>query len=150
MVSYQKSPTCHAYAWQIGPFWQDTLDFMGCTWVVKPRAVVCKLTIQELDWCHNITHTVAALTIDNITWTHLAKYFSHIIQIRCNGKWTIHHDNNNNSNNNDDDDNNDNNNNNNNNNNSNNNKSWLLAKIMCKIGFCIVFHYQCINKIISK
>ena len=25
-VSCQKSPTRHAYAWQIGPFWQDTLD----------------------------------------------------------------------------------------------------------------------------
>ena len=22
----QKGPTRHAYAWQIGPFWQDTLD----------------------------------------------------------------------------------------------------------------------------
>ena len=26
MVSCQKGPTHHAYAWQIGPFWQDTLD----------------------------------------------------------------------------------------------------------------------------
>ena len=25
-VSCQKGPTCHAYAWQIGPFWQDTID----------------------------------------------------------------------------------------------------------------------------
>ena len=25
MVSCQKGPTRHAYAWQIGPFWQDTL-----------------------------------------------------------------------------------------------------------------------------
>ena len=25
-VSCQNSPTRHAYAWQIGPFWQDTLD----------------------------------------------------------------------------------------------------------------------------
>ena len=24
MVSYQKGPTHHAYAWQIRPFWQDT------------------------------------------------------------------------------------------------------------------------------
>ena len=28
MVSCQKGPTRHAYAWQIGPFWQDTLDIM--------------------------------------------------------------------------------------------------------------------------
>ena len=26
MVSCQKDPTRHAYASQIGPFWQDTLD----------------------------------------------------------------------------------------------------------------------------
>ena len=25
-VSCQKGPTRHAYTWQIGPFWQDTLD----------------------------------------------------------------------------------------------------------------------------
>ena len=29
MVSCPKGPTRHAYAWQIGPFWQDTLD-MKC------------------------------------------------------------------------------------------------------------------------
>ena len=26
MESCQNGPTRHAYAWQIGPFWQDTLD----------------------------------------------------------------------------------------------------------------------------
>ena len=26
IVSCQKGPTRHAYAWQIGLFWQDTLD----------------------------------------------------------------------------------------------------------------------------
>ena len=26
MVSCQKGPTRHAYEWQIGPFWKDTLD----------------------------------------------------------------------------------------------------------------------------
>ena len=25
-VSCQKGPTHHAYAWQLGPFWQDTID----------------------------------------------------------------------------------------------------------------------------
>ena len=29
MVSCQKGPTRHAYAWQIGPFWQDTLDILA-------------------------------------------------------------------------------------------------------------------------
>ena len=33
MVSCQRGPTCHAYAWQIGPFWQDTLDLgLGLEW----------------------------------------------------------------------------------------------------------------------
>ena len=26
IVSCQKGPTCYAYARQIGPYWQDTLD----------------------------------------------------------------------------------------------------------------------------
>ena len=25
-VSCQKGPICHAYAWRVGPFWQDTID----------------------------------------------------------------------------------------------------------------------------
>ena len=29
MVSCQKGPIRHAYAWQIGPFWQDTLDILA-------------------------------------------------------------------------------------------------------------------------
>ena len=28
-VSCQKGPTRHAYAWQIGAFWQDTLDILS-------------------------------------------------------------------------------------------------------------------------
>ena len=28
-VSCQKGPTRQAYAWQIGPFWQDTLEMSG-------------------------------------------------------------------------------------------------------------------------
>ena len=28
-VSCQKGPTRNAYAWQIGPFWQDTLDIIS-------------------------------------------------------------------------------------------------------------------------
>ena len=31
MVSCQKGSTRHAYAWQIGPFWQDTLEFPNTT-----------------------------------------------------------------------------------------------------------------------
>ena len=42
MVSCQKSPTGHAYAWRIGPFWQDTLDvendWSATTWHLKSPA----------------------------------------------------------------------------------------------------------------
>ena len=31
-VSCQKGPTHHAYAWQIGPSWQDTLDVCVNEW----------------------------------------------------------------------------------------------------------------------
>ena len=29
-VSCQKGPICHAQAWQVGPFWQDTIDMWMC------------------------------------------------------------------------------------------------------------------------
>ena len=32
MVSCQKGPTRHAYAWQIGPFWQDTLELCSISY----------------------------------------------------------------------------------------------------------------------
>ena len=35
-VSCQKNPTRHAYAWQIGPFWQDTLD------LCSSPAMICR------------------------------------------------------------------------------------------------------------
>ena len=34
MVSCQKGPTRHAYAWPIGPFWQDTLELSN--WKERP------------------------------------------------------------------------------------------------------------------
>ena len=37
MVSCQKGPTRHAYTWQIGPFWQDTLDIWSLPLIPKLR-----------------------------------------------------------------------------------------------------------------
>ena len=34
-VSCQKGPTCHAYEWQLGPFWQDTLKILFTHEVIK-------------------------------------------------------------------------------------------------------------------
>ena len=36
-VSCQKGPTRHAYAWLIGPFWQDTLDIWTTVPTISPR-----------------------------------------------------------------------------------------------------------------
>ena len=40
MVSCQKGPTHHAYAWQIGPFWQDTLN-IWFSWSVYVAHILC-------------------------------------------------------------------------------------------------------------
>ena len=44
-VSCQKGPTRHAYTWQIGPFWQDTLDM----YVVIILTLVKSIYVQLLD-----------------------------------------------------------------------------------------------------
>ena len=46
MVSCQKGPTRHAYAWQMGPFWQDTFDMKAPT-----MYVYC----PPVEWNHNAT-----------------------------------------------------------------------------------------------
>ena len=63
MVSCQKGPTRHAYAWQIGPFWQDTLDIWDILhellriynagikhwcWHVAPRLLEIFLAVADL------------------------------------------------------------------------------------------------------
>ena len=50
MVSCQKGPTRHAYAWQIGPFWQDTLDIAIISTVVFGFEVLRAADLQV--WNH--------------------------------------------------------------------------------------------------
>ena len=62
--SCQKGPTCHACAWQIGPFWQDTLDMYvfhsthHCThtfmYVLKTVCSVYILCSAHQLWCHDM------------------------------------------------------------------------------------------------
>ena len=42
MVSCQKGPTRHAYAWQIGHFWQDTLDIFLHMYSPWTTAFTCR------------------------------------------------------------------------------------------------------------
>ena len=42
MISCQKGPTRHAYAWKIGPFWQDTLEiwvYIGSDYGLLPNGL---------------------------------------------------------------------------------------------------------------
>ena len=60
MVSCQKGPTRHAYAWQIGPFRQDTLD--NTVMVLCSFAVFCLLISSvhsELVFPSNLLHLLA-------------------------------------------------------------------------------------------
>ena len=60
MVSCQKGPTRHAYAWQIGPFWQDTLD-------------IWKLHMAEAP---HSTFTESAFHKDNLSTFYTTQYIS--------------------------------------------------------------------------
>ena len=50
MVSCQKGPTCHTYAWQIGPFWQDTFDMRLFAQLSPVQCLTTILTITGLLW----------------------------------------------------------------------------------------------------
>ena len=48
-VSCQKGPTRHAYAWRIGPFWQDTLDIR--TWMPQAGILVMDKELHSILFC---------------------------------------------------------------------------------------------------
>ena len=56
MVSCQKGPTRHAYAWQIGPFWQDTLAISLLFQLMAVSSTVSQRT--------NLQHIVEILSLD--------------------------------------------------------------------------------------
>ena len=64
MVSYQKGPTCHAYAWQIGPFWQDTLD-MRDEQVIYKAEFQLPVLFQCLEMTENVSWNKINTTSDN-------------------------------------------------------------------------------------
>ena len=59
MVSCQKGPTRHAYAWQIGPFLQDTIDmsypFYGYTFMQNSSRDITGGTIGQHQLCVSLT-----------------------------------------------------------------------------------------------
>ena len=57
-VSCQKGPTRHAYEWQIGPFWQDTLE----------------LWIQNDQWKLLFSHGTSSVKVPTLSWRMLVPY----------------------------------------------------------------------------
>ena len=81
MVSRHKGPTRHAYAWQIGPIWQDTRDMR----VFRTMAIV----VEILEWQYSEVYNTkksncmwcnVALNgkhqINSITWTQSCEYYN--------------------------------------------------------------------------
>ena len=65
MVSYQKGPTRHAYAWQIGPFCQDTLDFAKMADEISReyRAISRIKPMHTVCCCHSMSDWVWMIAI---------------------------------------------------------------------------------------
>ena len=58
MVSCQKGPTLHAYAWQIGPFWQDALEICHLTSIGIP-IIMGNLYLEDSDYIEMVHGAVS-------------------------------------------------------------------------------------------
>ena len=79
MVSCQKGPTRHAYAWRIGPFWQDTLDMclhVGCLWTRNMGPALCR-------WCTSETAGLIHTNSSSLEWTWYGNLQQSCAQIMC-------------------------------------------------------------------
>ena len=75
MVSCQKGPTRHAYAWQIGPFWQDTLDILWtCPSLFQMALLLLYPVCDILLTCHSqwVYHVLC-----NTMWTCPSSRYAH-------------------------------------------------------------------------
>ena len=66
MVSCQKGPTHHAYAWQIGPFWQDTLEM--------------KVTVLYQEMSYNIMPPWTTLSLNQLALICRRHFQAHIVK----------------------------------------------------------------------
>ena len=64
MVSFQKGPTRHAYAWQIGPFWQDTIDVSWSCRIFSYRTYHCAVHIVS-----SMSHPLPSLAEPKTGWS---------------------------------------------------------------------------------
>ena len=81
MVSCQKGPTRYAYAWQIGPFWQDTLDMYFLTVVFQH--IICLSDHRELIlWTLELLITLYHLGLGEQNWFLVYAGW-------CNWNWSV-------------------------------------------------------------
>ena len=66
-ISCQKGPTRHAYAWQIGPFWQDTLEMFHDN---KVNSLITCITESKMFMIHGYLNEITQQQSDAITWTN--------------------------------------------------------------------------------
>ena len=97
-VSCQKGPTRHAYAWQIGPFWQDTLDICTCVgggllwlyhqvwwdsyspsfcWVMS--VALWKSVLPMCQWSHNEIDMGTGEEFITIANSQMYKQYAHLL-----------------------------------------------------------------------
>ena len=92
MVSCHTGPTRHAYAWQIGPFWQDTIDVcmvLSCFtlfWFYYLRSVLAFGYCGFLCLCVCLSVCVNHLLVHKIT-CDLFKLGSPNLDQTCKGPW---------------------------------------------------------------
>ena len=85
-VSCQKGPTRHAYAWQIGPFWQDTLEMKLQKTILAQRLCVSLALFTFCWWRNSLSeevewrlfhgfHHIHGSHNDVIKWKHFPRYW---------------------------------------------------------------------------
>ena len=70
-VSCQKGPTRHDYAWQIGPFWQDTLDKSSLQMINQQSYGGDRLNIKMPSYQYRDSHVkdkAVSPTVLSLTW----------------------------------------------------------------------------------
>ena len=92
MVSCQKGPTRHAYVWQIGSFWQDTLEMANSN-ALQSTAMTALLLCYSMhtgNWsCRFICYIECAITWRIIENT-LEKLIESILNYSSGGYWKMY------------------------------------------------------------
>ena len=81
-VSCQKCPNHHAYAWQIGPFWQDTHDIQAEPWW---RASIWrshrKVVVKQCSYHNNIIDIQNRLPYSKVVYPAIIVLFSCLMEV---------------------------------------------------------------------